>query len=283
MIKIRFLAIALVLFPAVAAHAQSTNTEKKLLKQTIVRNESQRLGYGGTVTVVGAPEGSIVIEGWARNEVSLSAEIELHGQTEEDLKQLSQVNGFVFDEDLNHIRILSAGTHDRAYIRRVAKNFPKKLIGLPWKISYRLRVPAATDLAIDAGKGPITVSGVEGAIRISATESETKLSLSGGTVIINVAIGKVDLTIPVRSWRGAGAEVRLASGTLSVELPAGFNGDINADVLRGGKIENSLEGLTSREKPGITPRSIRARAGAGGAFFQFTVGDGTLSLKHQTP
>jgi hypothetical protein len=61
-------------------------------------------------------------------------------------------------------------------------------------------------------------------------------------------------------------------------MPPGFNGDIDADILRTGKIENTLE-LASREKPGITERVVRARAGAGGATFRFTVGDGLISLK----
>ncbi|HEX8852180.1 MAG TPA: hypothetical protein VF754_01760, partial [Pyrinomonadaceae bacterium] len=35
-----------------------------LLKRTTTRHEIRRLGYGGTLTVYGAPEGSITIEGW---------------------------------------------------------------------------------------------------------------------------------------------------------------------------------------------------------------------------
>jgi hypothetical protein len=49
--------------------------------------------------------------------------------------------------------------------------------------------------------------------------------------------------------------------------------------LRNGKIVNTYEGLVTREKPGITERTVRARAGAGGASFKFTVGDGTVNIK----
>jgi hypothetical protein len=66
---------------------------------------------------------------------------------------------------------------------------------------------------------------------------------------------------------------------LTLELPAGFNGDIDADVLRTGKIEDLYGALVSREKPGITPMVMRARAGAGGAFFKFTVGAGTMTIR----
>jgi hypothetical protein len=221
----------------------------------------------------------VTIEGWPRNEVELTAEIELNAPTDADLDQLAKVNTFVFDEDLNHLSVLTTGTHDRTYMKKAAKNFPKKLLNFPWKIDYKLRVPTNTDLEVNAGFGPVKLSGVEGALRISATESETALTLTGGIVSTTVTAGVVTLTIPVRSWRGAGADIRLATGVLNVDLPAGFNGDIDADILRRGQIVNTHEGIVAREKPGIQQTTMRARGGAGGPFFRFTVGDGTVNIR----
>lgn len=250
-----------------------------LLSRLATRHEVSRLGYGGTVTIVGAPVGSITVEGWSRSEVDVVADIELKAPSEADLDKLVAVNTFIVDEDLNHISILSTGTHDRAYMKKTAKNFPKQLMNLPWKIDYRIKVPASTDVEINAGQGPLRLSGVEGAIRISATAGDADLTLTGGVVSATITAGNVRFAIPVRSWRGGGADIRVAAGQLNVELPAGFNGDIDADILRTGNIANSYEALEVREKPGITERTIRARAGAGGAFFKFTVGDGVLSIK----
>jgi hypothetical protein len=253
--------------------------EVQLLTRSTTRRETRRFAYGGTVTVIGAPRGSVTVEGWSRNEVELTANIELKGPTEAELDQLAAVNSFVFDEDLNHISVLTTGTHDRIFMKRSAKNFPKKLLNLPWKIDYRLRVPANTDLEINAGHGSVKLSGVEGAMRVSATESEAALTLTGGVVSTTVTAGVINLTIPSRSWRGSGADIRIASGTINIDLPAGFSGDIDAEVLRTGKIVNAYDGLTSREKPGITERTVRARAGAGGPYFKFTVGDGTVNIR----
>jgi hypothetical protein len=250
-----------------------------LLTRTATRQERRRLGYGSTVTIVGAPQGSITVEGWPRSEVEITADIELRAETEEDLNRLATVNGWVLDDDVNHLHVLSTGTHDKVYMKRVAKNFPKKLLGLPWKIDYRIHVPMATDLEINAGRGPIKLTGVEGAITISATESETQMTLTSGIVNATMAYGRVNIKIPTRSWRGSGADIRLAAGDLTVELPAGFNGDIDADILRTGRIEDTFAALESRARLGITDRVMRARAGAGGAFFKFTVGDGTVRIK----
>lgn len=285
-----FLFAALFFFVLLPTASTAVVQEKKTtepsrpphLVRTTIRHEQRRFSYGGTVTLVGAPAGSISIEAWPRNEVDIRAEIQLQAASEQDLDLLVAVNGFVLDEDSNHIRILSTGTHDKAFMRRVARKFPKTLLGLPWKIDYRIRVPQLTDLEINAGRGPIRVVGVEGDIRLSAAESETHLSLSGGGLAATIAFGRVNLSIPAKSWRRGGADIRVASGEVNVELPAGFSGDIDADILRSGKIEDSYGGLESREKPGITPQKMKARAGSGGAFLQFTVGDGTINFKKQT-
>jgi hypothetical protein len=272
-------------FPILAVTQQKKiplpNRPPQLIRTTM-RHELLRFGYGGSVTVVGAPEGSITIEAWPRSEVDISAEIQLLADTEADLDRLAAVNGFVLDEDSNHLRLVTTGTHDKVFMKAAAKKFPKTLLGLPWKIDYRIRVPVVTDLEINAGRGPINISGLEGNIRISATESETNLTLSGGTLSATIATGKFRLSIPLRSWRGVGADVRLAAGEITLELPQGFNGDLDAEILRAGKIEVSYGELEPREKPGLTPQNMKARSGTGGAFFKFTVGDGTIYIKKQT-
>jgi hypothetical protein len=280
----QLLLLALLCFFPTSLNAQQKNEPSApLLKRSITRHENVRFGYGGTVTILGAPKGSIKIEGWQRNEVDLTVDIEWQASSQADFDILAQVNNFAFDEDSNHLRIITTGTHDREFLKKVAKNFPKRLLNLPWKIDYRLRVPVSTDIEIDAGHGPISLSGVEGALRLNATETETSLTLTGGTVSITIAAGNVSLSIPARSWRGSGAEIRIAAGVLNVDLAAGFNGDIDVDILRSGKIENTYDGLATREKPGITERLIRGRAGSGGAFFKFIVGDGLINLRKANP
>jgi hypothetical protein len=277
----------LVLSPSTRVSAQKEKPSKEsvtpTLTRTIPRHENFRLAYGGSVTIVGAPAGSITIEGWQRNEVDLSAEIELHGGTTQDLDRLAAVNTFVADEDTNHIRILTTGTHDRKFMKSVAKDFPRSLFGLPWKIDYHLKVPLLTDVEISAGNGPITLSGVEGAIRLDAVESTANLSLTGGLVAATIQTGRINITVPTRGWHGLGAEIRLASGDLTVELAPGFSGDLNAEVLRHGEIRNSFPNLEPRERNSIASHSLRARAGSGGATLTLIVGDGVIQLRQIGP
>jgi len=244
-----------------------------------MRHDSHRLGYAGAVTIVGAPAGSITIEGWQRSEVDITAEIELRAPTPEDLDRLATVNSVAIDKDANHVRIITTGTHDKKFLKRVAKDFPKSLIGLPWKVDYHIKVPAMTDVSIDAGTGPIKVSGFEGTIRINAVESVADLSLTGSDLSVIIQKGAVNFTIPARSWHGLRAEVKLASGNLAVDLMPGFSADIDAEVLRTGEVRTTIPGLEPREVNSIGPRSLRGRAGNGGAILTFTVGDGTIQIQ----
>jgi len=249
-----------------------------LLTRTITRHESRRFFYAGTVTVTGAPNGSVTIEGWQRNEVEISAEIELQAPTEADLSRLATLNNFVIDEDANHLRVITTGTHDRTFMKRMAKDFPRSLIGLPWKIDYHINVPAQTDLEINAGVGPTRLTGVEGAIRLNAVQTDATLSLTGGLVSVIVQNGTVDLTVPALSWHGLGADVKVASGRLNIGLMPGFSGDIHAAVLRTGEVKNGYPNLEPLERNSITAQSVRARAGNGGGTLTLTVGDGTIQI-----
>ena len=275
---------ALLLFAA-AVVAQQKKVVPELnrtpqLVRTTTRHDLRRLAYGSTLTIIGPPDSSITIEGWQRSEVDVSAEIQLRADTEKDLDLLAAVNTFVVDEDANHLRVMSTGTHDKVFMRSVAKKFPKTLLGLPWRIDFRIRVPFAIDLDINAGRGPISISGVEGNVQLSASESVTNLKITGGTLSATIATGALKLEIPARSWRGVGATVQIAAGNITVEIPAGFSGDFNAEVLRAGKIDSSYEELASASR-GVDPRTLSARTGAGGAAFKFTVGDGVIVIRKQ--
>jgi hypothetical protein len=278
-------ALAIVLLSSLSFSAPvAAQKDKKIIPATplvtrsTMRHDSRRLGYGGAVTIVGAPIGSITIEGWPRSEIDVSAEVELRAPSAADLDRLAAVNGFVVDEDANHIRIITTGTHDKKFLKLAAKDLPKNLIGLPWKIDYHIKVPSMCDLAIDAGSGPINLSGVEGSIRINALESVADLSLTGSDVFVIIQKGAVNFTIPARAWHGLRAEIKLASGNLSVDLMPGFSGDIDAQVVRSGEIRSTFPGLEPRDRASIGPRSVRARAGSGGAMLTLTVGDGMIQI-----
>ena len=99
-----------------ATDSAQTAAPQQLIKRTTYKSDNLEFGAGGTLSIIGAPNGSIEIEGWQKNEIEISAEIEVQAASETDLARLAEVNGFVLDESAMHVRIISVGTHDKEYM-----------------------------------------------------------------------------------------------------------------------------------------------------------------------
>jgi hypothetical protein len=261
--------------------ALSAFVEGQALKRVVTKTDKLDFGSGGSVAIIGAPNGSISVQGAAKDEIEITAEVSLEAKNEADLTTLEGISGFLLDESLGRVAINSVGAYDTKYLKRLNKKFPKELMGSPLRIDYVVKVPRYCDLQIDGGKGDIIVRGVEGLIKITSLESNTKLDLVGGGLAATFGKGSVDLKIPERSWRGGGTiDVGLAAGEMNVFFPTNFGADLDAAVLRTGKIENSLLDLKPRiRNVAFTDTLISARAGLGGVAMKFTIGDGTLRLK----
>ena len=268
----------LILFLISFSSSSNFSQTAPLIKRTTYKSEKVDFGAGGTFTLVGAPVGSIAVEGWQKNEIEVSADIEVQAETEADLALLAQIDTFVIDNDYGHVRILSVGTHDKDYLKKTAKKLPKRLLGLPFKINYRVKVPTYCDLEINGGHGDFDLSNIQGGMKINFLESNAKINLIGGDVAATFGIGNVEMNVPARSWRGRGIDMQVASGSLNVYLQPNFSGDISASILRTGKIENSIVSLKPRDRTQFTEKSMTARNGAGGANLNFTVGDGTVKM-----
>ena len=267
-----FLALPLFIFG-------QTDSGQNRFKRTTIKTERLDLNPGGSVTLLGAPAGSIAIEGWQQRQIEITAEISIEAASEEDLNLLGQANSFVADAETNHIRILTTGAHDKQFLKKNFKQFPKRLLNVPFRIDYRIKLPSFTDLEINSGRGDLNLSGVEGVIVIKASQTENAdLTFSGGVVMATFGSGKIKFNATARSWRGSGADVQVANGELNITMPPDMNADINAEILRTGQIENSFHTLKPRDRAKFTEKAIQARAGSGGAKFLFTVGDGSLRL-----
>ncbi len=254
-------------------------SQKTMLKKTTIKTETMTFGVGGTLTILGAPNGSISVENWKRNELEITAEIEVEAANEADLALLSKTNGYILDDTFNSIKIISVGTHDKDYMKKVAKKFPKALLNLPWKINYTIKIPAICDVNITAGRGDLKISGIEGSIQLKALETNAILNLTGGSISAVFGTGTVNVNIASRSWRGRNADIQLASGTMNVKFPQNSNAQISAKILRNGVIENLMTNLFPLDRTKFTEKSVVGKAGNGGAVLAFTVGDGNLKIE----
>lgn len=250
-----------------------------LLTRTITKTDRFDFSSGGTVTITGAPQGSIRVVGSQKNEVEITAVIELQAVTEADLAKLAEVTGFVTEESPGRTGIVTIGTHNKLGLKKLPNKFPKNLLGLPFRVDYVITVPHYCDLEIDGGKGDLSIVDVEGTMQINFIETKAKIDVVTGPLTATIGIGSVDVSIGTRGWHARASNIKLARGDLIIRLPANMSGEIDATILKTGEIENMLTDLKPRDrKAPFTNKSIIAKAGVGGAPLTFTVGDGTLRL-----
>ena len=249
------------------------------LKRTTFKTDKFDFGPGGTLAIIGAPSGSIRVEGWEKGQIEISAEISLEADSEADLNLLSEITGFVLTEELGRAGIASVGINDKKYLKQIKRKLPKNLAGMPYRIDYVVRAPHFSDLQIDGGSGKLHITGIDGTMRVNFLESDARINLVGGSLLATFGSGNVEVTIPTRSWRGRFVDVQLAKGELSAALPPGLNATLDASILQTGSIENSFSELVPRiRKAEFTDKSIAAKAGAGTVPIRFVVTDGILRL-----
>lgn len=264
----------LILTAASVAFSQSMTQTR-----TITKTDRFDFGSGGTVTITGAPNGSVRVVGTSKNEIEITATVEIMAGSDADHAKLAAVTGFVTVESTSRTGILSIGSHNKFGLKKLPKDFPKNLLAVPFRVDYVISVPRYTDLEIDGGKGDLSITGVEGSMRVNYLETKGYVEVIGGTTVFTIGSGSLDMAFGVRGWRGRSATVGLGKGDLSVRLPSNMSAEIDASILKTGAIENTIPDLKPRDrKVAFTEKSIIAKAGVGGSPLKFTVGDGTMKL-----
>ena len=159
------------------------------------------------------------------------------------------------------------------------KKFNKALLTMPVRIDYHIKVPLYIDLDINGGDGNLSISGTLGSMDIKFVKTNARLALNSGLTNATFGSGTVDVVIPNYRWAGRFVGIQLASGTLNVQLPNSLSADVEAKILRTGKIESSYTRFTPvYQSVPFTDKFMDARVGAGGISMKYAVGDGTLNF-----
>ncbi|MBK6750616.1 MAG: hypothetical protein IPG67_11560 [Acidobacteria bacterium] len=98
-----------------AGHGQSA-------KRTITKTDRFDFGAGGTVSVIGAPNGSIKITGGAKNEIEINATIQIEAPTEADLNLLAMVTTFILQEATERSRSSVPGPITNSATKKHGRN-----------------------------------------------------------------------------------------------------------------------------------------------------------------
>ncbi|MFL6375462.1 MAG: hypothetical protein ACJ73D_12400 [Pyrinomonadaceae bacterium] len=252
----------------------------QVLKRTTTKTDTIPLGAGSTVAVIGAPTGTIKVSLIPGNDVQISAEIEVQAANEADLSDAAVLTTYVTQETLGKLAIVSIGADSRRKFTKEEKKLIKRLAGMPYRIDYVIGVPRYTNVEIDGGIGDISLEGDEGDHRINAVNSKVNVSLRGGNLAATIAKGELNIQVPPSGRRGLNVDASVVGGEISMTVPENLSGDIDASILRTGKVVNEIPKLKVRDrKLPFTEKLVQGRAGAGGPAIKLTVGDGSILLR----
>ncbi len=132
------------------------------------------------------------------------------------------------------------------------------------------------DVKAHTGDGSIKLSGVNGGLDVDTGDGS--ITIDGTVAVLRARSG--DGSVSVRAAPGSGSAgdwtITTGDGSIVLELPDGFNGDLDAHA--GGSV--NVEGITLSNVTGrISRNSIRGQLGSGGRSVRVRTGDGSISLR----
>ena len=133
------------------------------------------------------------------------------------------------------------------------------------------------DLKAHTGDGSIRLANVNGALDVDTGDGS--IAVDGKLTIVRARSGDGAVTIRAASGSAAEADWNITTGDGSVvlEVPDGFNGELDAHTGDG---RVSLHDITLNNVTGqIGKNSVRGRLGSGGHAVRVRTGDGSITLR----
>ncbi len=217
------------------------------------------LAFSGDLRVNAGPNGGIRVEGSDRRDVLVIAKLQVRGRNDESLRELA-----------SEIRI-------RTENGVISADGPRSSRRQSWSVSYEVSVPLHYDLTLQTTNGGISVDGVSGVIDFQATNGGVSLSGLGGTVRGRTVNGGVTVRLNGDAWVGEGGlDVATTNGSVSLEIPQGYNAQLEAGTVNG-RVTTDVP-LTVQGRLG---KRIRAELGHGGAMVKAVTMNGAVRIKRR--
>jgi len=133
------------------------------------------------------------------------------------------------------------------------------------------------EVLAETGDGSIQMEDVSG--RVEARTNDGSLRLSGTPTVVRARTGDGSIVLRVRNGATMTEDWNIATndGGITIELPDGFNAEIDADPSSDGRVRNDL---TLADKTGGTreTRALKGVLGQGGKRLTVRTGDGSIRL-----
>ena len=199
--------------------------------------------------------GSVDVTGGSRSDVRIRARVIGRAATLDEARRLA-----------GEVRITTEGG-------RVQASGPAQGRRQGWWVSYRVEVPTAQDLELDAANGAISIADVRGRLRAHTANGSLRLSNTGGDVDVETSNGSLAIQLAGNSWDGTGLRARTANGSLRLEIPEKYNANLRASTMNG-RLSVGFP-LTVQ---GRFNEDINSVLGSGGPVIDVRTMNGSLSI-----
>lgn len=206
--------------------------------------------------VDGRDNGGVNFYGWDRNDVLVRALIQASADSRAEAQALAKDIRIETDGD----RVRADGPASRRYSH--------------WSVTYEVWVPRKTNLEADTHNGGVRVQGVEGRMELRAVNGGISLSDVAGDVRAATTNGGVQAYLSGTTWRGAGLDLETTNGGVTLEIPRGFNAELETGTVNGGM--NIDFPITVQ---GTIGRRITTKLGNGGPRVRATTTNGGVRIR----
>jgi hypothetical protein len=273
--------------------------------QAFIEREEKRFSVDGLADLnVSTFDGSIEIRSWDRPEVLV--EIEKRGQDKNAVSRITVTadqKGSRITVDARHTgRTTMIGIgHFTSTSARLIVSVPRKcnitartddgslsLDRVEGKLDLRsgdgnMKVIEGTgDLLIESGDGTLTLDDVAGRVEARTRDGSVRIGGTPGYLRARTGDGSVTLRIRDGAQMTEDWMIDTGDGSVTAELPAGFNAMIDADPGSDGRVHSDFM-LTNTTGANISGKSrdrgpMTGQLGTGGKRLTLRTGDGTIRI-----
>ncbi len=209
--------------------------------------------------------GNVTIEGWKKNEVSISA---VKKGTSKDLDRIKVVVEVDKYEGKDWIHV------ETEYLK--SRDGFLGFLSSDGRIDYVIKAPSDAILEdIELVNGNLKVSGITGYLSLGTVNGSITASGMAGNAWVETVNGNLDLSFDKMS-KGQTVDLESVNGIISLRMPAKANAHVDAETLNGNI--SSEFGLTV-EKGEWIGRSMEGLIGSGGARITLETVNGSIDVK----
>lgn len=219
--------------------------------------EERLAAMAGPLTVDASPNGGIRVEAWDESGIFVRAIVNAQAESDADARRIA-----------SEVEVRAGGG-------RISATGPdlSGRRGESWSVSYRVYVPARTDLDLNTRNGGISIRGVQGNVRFDATNGGVTLTDLGGDVRGRTRNGGLTVALGGTRWEGAGLDVETRNGGVRLSVPDGYSAELTARTVNGG-----LRSEVPLTVQGRLDRGINSTLGSGGAPVNVRTTNGGLRI-----